>query len=293
MQNQFKDLSVPDIHQVYYCDSDLICKSSGFSHLMKLTLCNNHNQDDIVINMIKCLIEENPDEINKKNNIGRTALMLASCNSAYVSSNLIVELLLNANAMVNLQDNARQTALMLVASTTNTSSNIETLKLLINANANINICDCNGWTPLMSAVLSSNTNSNVETVNTLIKYNADINYANNSGFTALMYATAYTGISSNLETVKMLLDYGADVNLKDNIGRTALIYYLLNYGNHLIDKSILEILILKSKISITTQDYNNLSAYQYYLYKKYDVLDDYFMKLLKGEISMSNVKSAR
>lgn len=203
----------------------------------------------------------------------------------------------------------------------------ETIKNILNLHPNeINNTNYKGWTPLMAACRCSNTRSDIQTVKLLIESKSDINSKNNYGCSALMFAVGHCGKNSNIDCIKllidskadinqtdidgwtpliyactfnnnpdainMLLDYNADPNLQDNKSKTALMYLIENcHVSNL--KNVLIRLIIKSHNSIRFIDNLGNTAYDIYFIKKLKILDDYELEILRGNISVSNVKSAR
>lgn len=96
METQFDDLSIPNIDTEYYCSP--ITKATGFTHLMKLVLMVNKCPE--VIALIKEIIKD-ANVVNAQNSKGWTASMIACRNSNTYSNNLVVEMLINANADIN------------------------------------------------------------------------------------------------------------------------------------------------------------------------------------------------
>ena len=150
MNDQFKNEPLekqPDLNKLYYITPCM--KSEGVTHLIKLVLCTKNNRDAHII--IKGIIENEQEEINKQSTEGWTALMIACRNSNTDSSIETIKLLLECpNIDVNKQNNEGWTALMLACRYSNIYSNIETIKLLLeNINTDINKQDNEGWTALM------------------------------------------------------------------------------------------------------------------------------------------------
>ena len=101
---------LPDPNKLYYISP--ILQSSGLTHLMKLVLCTAINKK--AINIIKEIIKNEPEEINKQNTRGWTALMIACRNSYMESSIETIKLLLeNPLTDANKQDKNGCTALMI------------------------------------------------------------------------------------------------------------------------------------------------------------------------------------
>ena len=98
-------------------------------------------------------------EINRKNEEGWTALMLAARNSSTYSSNETVKLLLDNGADVNLKNNRGLSALMLAVENSKKNSSSEIVKLLLDNGADVNLKKERGTTALMLAVRNSRTGS--------------------------------------------------------------------------------------------------------------------------------------
>src|SRR5437868_9319589 len=92
--------SEPDPSVLYACSPTSM--STGFTKLMKWVLLTKANCD-LIIN-IKVLIEENPSVLDKQNDGGWTALMLACANIETLCSEPIVQLLIDAGANPNLRN---------------------------------------------------------------------------------------------------------------------------------------------------------------------------------------------
>ena len=58
--------TIPTLNRKYYCSP--IVSSKGFTHLMKLVLCANNVKS---ITLIKNILLNNPDEVNKHNEAGK------------------------------------------------------------------------------------------------------------------------------------------------------------------------------------------------------------------------------
>jgi len=119
----------PDPNIEYFCSND--AKSKGFTLLMKWVLltkkCPHLNEK------IKNYIKSHPKEINKKNEKGWTALMLASLNSRNKSNEETVKILIDAQCNLNLQNNNGWTALMMASRCSGSESTEGTVKMLIDA----------------------------------------------------------------------------------------------------------------------------------------------------------------
>ena len=289
MDNQFSDLSMPNVNDQYYCANGI--QSTGFTHLMKLVLCVNKFPESI--NLIKKIICESSEEINKQNEVGFSALTIACFNPNTDSDTETVKLLIDAGADVNLRNNYGWSALMCAQCNQNTNIKIEIIKLLIDANADVNLQDNRGLTSLMYECKYSN-NRNNEAVKLLLNANADVNLKDKTNiWTSLMFACRWSNINGNNETVKLLIDAGSDVNIKNDVGNTPLMEYLDNINTEQIDMETLMSLIIKSKYSLHLKNIKDKSSYDIYIGKNFSILDDYQLKLLKGDIVLNNTKSAK
>jgi ankyrin repeat protein len=171
---------------------------------------------------VKRLIELEKDKINYKNIYGNTALILAAKYANTTSSEVIVNMLIEAGADLYSTNDNGMTALMVAARWAKSSSSENTVKILIEAGSDLNTQKNNGWTALMLAAGRSNSTSSENTVKILIEAGADINIKSEGGTTALMIASARSKTNSSENTVKMLIEAGADLNLENKNGWTAL-----------------------------------------------------------------------
>lgn len=136
--NQFNNEpldKIPDQDKEYF--QSYFCKSKGFTHLMKLVLCENDNN---TIKLIENILNKSPDEINKQNEKGSTALMII-CTHAHTDLNLrVIKLLLNHQFIdINLTCHIGCTALIHAAKNQGCYNN-ELIKLLLDhPKINVNI----------------------------------------------------------------------------------------------------------------------------------------------------------
>lgn len=204
---------------IYY--SHAYFMKSGLTRLMQLVVCADRYP---VVEFIKKILRESPDEIDKKNN-------------------------------------KQQTALILACSGSHTSSNTETNRILLDANADVNLQDKNGKTALMIACDAN------ETINT--------------------------------DVVELLLSRDdIDVDLQNNYGNTALMLFASNINNKMLPSNIIidnekyketfELLILKSLRSINFKDKIGFTAYEWYIAGESNILDEYFLSLLRGDKILDN-----
>lgn len=194
-----------------------ITTSSGFTPLMHLIMNNSIEDVKEYLNY-----KDQLEEINKQNDKGWTALMLACRNSKIIPDGIEkVKLLLNrSDVNINKQEDDGWTALMMACGSSNEDSSLDTVKeLLSHSDIDINKQDKRGYTALMIACLYSNTNSSLDTIKLLYqcKYHfLDIYLENKQGVTALHYCLINLDkeMKSNIDTFKFLLDKGADINIK-------------------------------------------------------------------------------
>jgi len=208
----------PDPNIEYKCSDNTISK--GFTLLMKWVMLTKEHPE--LHDKIKEYIRDRPKEINKQNEKGLTALMMASRYSNGDSTENTVKMLIEAEANVDLQNNDGWTALMLASRNSKTESTENTVKMLIEAKSNVNLQEKDGWTALMMTSRYSNGDSTENTVKMLIEAKANVDLQNNDGWTALIMASRYSNGDSTENTVKMLIEAKANVDLQNNDGWTAL-----------------------------------------------------------------------
>ena len=153
----------------------------------------------------RALIQAEVD-LHKTSIHGDTALILAAING----HTEIAQALIQAGADLNKTNKYGHTALILAAHNGHT----EIAQALIQAGADLNKAINDGHTALIWAALKGHT----EIVQRLIQAGTDLNKAGKNGFTALSLA-AHNG---HTETVQALIQAGADLNKAINNGSTAL-----------------------------------------------------------------------
>jgi len=282
MEIQFDDLSIPDINTEYYCSPTT--RSTGFSLLMKLVLMANKQPTAIPI--IENLIKD-PTELNRVNNIGWSALIIACRNSGTYSNNYVVQILVNAGSDVNAEDHQGYTALMLAS----ISSTVETIKMLINAGADVNHTNNYQKSALHIVIRNSmaydyfSTDQIVKIIKYFVSAGVNLDYKCD-GYTVLMKSVYWPDI------INLLMGAGADTNLKNNNDRTVLMILFESR----VDKTYTDIIIEllgSSKETLFDTDISGKTAYDYYVENNYDILDSHHLKILNGEIRQSATKSAR
>jgi ankyrin repeat protein len=222
----------------------------NFNNQNILTQASYKAKDLNNIRIVNFLLENGVD-VNKQDNYGNTALMLASNYSNKYSNNETVKLLLQYEADANIQNDDGNTALILASCYSNNYSNNETIKILLKYGADINIQNNEGFTALNHACLYSNTCSNNNTVKLLIENGADLENISDNENTILMSVTSnlmgkdnlkfinttyLDKEKSNIDTLKILIKSGVEINKKDDFGYTALLYTSLFCDN---DKDIM------------------------------------------------------
>lgn len=235
IHNQFdnEDIHIePSMEKQYLCTNYV--RSCGFTLLMKLVLLTNKNKD--AVTLIKKIINQDQNIIDKKNSSGYTALMLAIANSYTCSTENTVKILVDAGANVNLQNKCGVSTLGFALSYD--KNNI--FEMLINAGINTNLQNKDGKTVLMGAAHSKDAH-NIEKIKILLRACANVNLQDTSGRTALMYASECYGCDSKT-IIQLLIDAGADVNLQDTSGWTALMYACKNnYKTKIIVQLLIDV----------------------------------------------------
>ncbi|ANB50760.1 putative ankyrin repeat protein [Powai lake megavirus] len=247
-----------DYNYNYPCNEYVTCKY--FTKLMYLIIYEKiiddcHNK---IIKEIKLC----GNNIDAKNELGWTALMLAARNSKNWSSIKTVKLLLDAGADPNIYDRTiGNSILSMCVASSNKSSSLETVILLLDKGANINYKSLYGWTSLMLASRNSYKNSNIDTVKILLQYGADIDAVNNYGRTALMCAIHASDTQISTKTIEILLEAGAKIDLRDFEGTTALIFStkLSHYSGNI---KIIQ-LLLDYGADYNIKDNNNKTFFDY------------------------------
>lgn len=192
----------------YLCYPLNYCKN--FTLLMRL--CYNEKRM-VSFEKIKNYVENHPEEINRQNDLGFTALIFViSYNQKGTYE--IVKLLLEKGANPNLETIHQSTALNFA--TNLLDYNHKLVKLLLNCGACPNRKNTFGHIPLSGL---SYPRSNIKGIKLLLKRGANPNIQNHNGNSCLILIQKYC---PSYRTTKILLDYGANPQLKNNDGETAL-----------------------------------------------------------------------
>ena len=156
--------------------------------------------------------------VDDENDDGQTPLMLAAQRRVAEP----ISQLLKAGAYPNKKDKVGRTALMYAVSEAVYPDQVpEAVMSLIGAGADVNEADESGQTVLMFALRGRS----LQSIKRLLEGGARVNAQDKQGLTALMHAINCRVCGSENEIageVRVLLEGGADVGIKDNQGRTAL-----------------------------------------------------------------------
>ncbi|HVX01418.1 MAG TPA: ankyrin repeat domain-containing protein, partial [Candidatus Babeliaceae bacterium] len=166
-------------------------------------LFNASEQGDL--KALKSALDAGAD-VNAKNNINTTPLLLAALNGKLE----VVKELIEHGANVNAKDSDNRTPLHWVAQ----PGKLDIVKELLEHGADVNAKDSFERTPLHTAAKYRH----LEVVKELTKHGADVNAKDDRNKTPLLLAAMF----GNLEVVKELIKHGADVNAKDSDNRTPL-----------------------------------------------------------------------
>lgn len=202
------------------------------------------------IDIVNDLIEKGVN-VNAKNEIGRSALLIAITKKLYVQKKNytdIIKLLIKSGADVNEIDRHKVSLLMKAIENDNDKDIID---ILIKAGADVNKLDKYDNTALM---ISSRRN-NIDITKMLIEAGADVNKVNKNDATALTFArtsgivdilikagalvdkkSLVTAVKNGYsEIVKLMIKAGADVNIIYDFNKTLLMTAIEREHNDIID----------------------------------------------------------
>jgi len=161
--------------------------------------------------------------INKTNNKGQTALMLA----AIRTQEDVVRSILEAGAAPNMMDINGSTALIEAAYKGQPSL----VELLLKYEAEIDLSNKNGWTPLFFAIKQNY----YPVAKLLLRYGANVNLRSKDGTTPLLLSSMH----GNTAIANLLLANGADPNSQNEEGMTPLMYAVLGEHSEIVRTLIL------------------------------------------------------
>ncbi len=142
---------------------------------------------------VKVLLLQNVD-VDERNNVGETALMIAASNNSLP----LVKLLIEHDADVNVVPGGGGSPLYYAL-----KADQELMEYLLKHGANVNVQDMWGMTPLYSATV----NGDAEKVELLLKYKANPDIKMKKGWTPLAMAIG----QERIDLVKLLLAHGANI----------------------------------------------------------------------------------
>ncbi len=174
------------------------------------------------LDQLRSLLEQNPDWLNQRDDLGFTSLNLA-CREGHLD---MVVALLDMGADLNLGDVDNSQPIHLAAQ----MGHIEIVEELLKRGVAINEQDNNGETPLLFSTFRQQAMAEY-----LIGRGADVDIANNHGFTPLFYSV----IAGNEELFRQLVAKGADVNPATDDGIVPL-HSAASYGRTEIARILLE-----------------------------------------------------
>lgn len=311
MDTQFTDFSPPDPDAYYYCNSKSSnVTSTNFTTLMKLTLYKSINLSDAkmfknIRPMIIDIVNKNPAELNKKNSIGYTALIIAYDNVETYSSIKCIKLLLELGADVNIRADSMRTVLHKAR----TNLSIDFLKLFIEFKANVNLQTFGEDTALMlvcyhSLTLAYESSIILECIQTLLDANTDVNILDNFNMNALMIFCInckQLDVELSLKCIELLINAGSDINTRDCNGDTALMHYCM-FQHDAINTIIYDVriidLLINSGADVNSQ--NNCGDNALMIYCETCVFDesslDILLLLIRNTTNVTRInhsKSAR
>lgn len=147
---QNSEIDAPDPEMVcrFRC-GDCLLKSTKSTLLMKLVSIL-YKKGRRILTIIENIIKASPEQINYRNELGYTALMIA-CGYSTRHTIKCVELLLQSGANPNLQNNCGETALMLASRSYSANVSPALITLLLQHGADVNIVDNNKNSALSNA----------------------------------------------------------------------------------------------------------------------------------------------
>lgn len=179
---------------------------------------------------VRDFIKQNKHQIDKQDNAGNTALILACMGSRDKNTEMVAELLIEEGANLDIQtvDECKWTALMFSCRYSHTWCSINIVKKLISAGANVNLQDSCGY-PVLMILLSCkiHTQETIEIIKLLIDVTPDLNLIIND-------LSLFEHIFNNLDNdiIKYCLEkhpYYSDIQLLNSIKTKGKIELLAPY----------------------------------------------------------------
>lgn len=173
-------------------------------------------------------------------------------------------------------------------------NSIDRIKTILENNSELNFVDRVGYNALILLCEYCNDDDYYDIIKLLIDVCIDIDYqCPATGLTALMIACKYSYKNNNNKVINLLIDSGANITIQSNEKRTALMYYLWYNRFNESDVDLLMKFIIKSQKILRLTNTNSNVYYDIYVNKQINILDEYQLRILKGEIIINATKSAR
>lgn len=253
------------------------------TYLMLLGKLHTHFNIEDTNTLIRMFIEKGA-ELNRVDNSGKTALIIAFENGIYQTAKALI----NNGADISIRDNDGKSALWYAVGNTWSLQRVDVIQMLLDRGADTNIVDVDDGTTLLmnthsihvlqllltrpeiiAQLNSVNTNGKTaleimlsrgriddDMVLLLIRTGVDVNTIFSNGRNVLMEALTH----NNVNFVNELLELGADVNVIDNEGRTSLMLACM-YENSVTTITKL----IERGVNINRVDNNGKSALMLYL----------------------------
>ena len=100
--------------------------------------------------------------------------------------------------------------------------------------------------------------------------------------------------TDDLDKIKLLVKKGASLEIVDNLDHTFITLFF-DHGDlkSSSEEFLIEVIIASRDVLHVRNGYKKMSAYDYYIKQRVDILGSYHLSLLKGDIDLRQVKSAR
>ena len=192
-----------DDKNIYYKISDREM-SKCMTHLHKCVI--KTKEYPFLCEYIDMYLQRNLEELDKQNDYGCSALMLACINSNNLSNDETVDILLKYKPNLEIKDKHGHTALMYASGKSNTISSNTTVKKLIEAGSDVNAQENRGSTPLLiSCIMSKSRDSNAKTIEMLLEAGSNPMIHSNSRFA---FEEILNLDEDHPELIKLFFDHG-------------------------------------------------------------------------------------